>query len=48
MICRQSLRTRLTLSYMGFIVIGFAGLALLVGRQIEAGAVEDFEHNLVT
>jgi hypothetical protein len=31
MIGRQSLRTRLTLSYMGLIVIGFAGLALLAG-----------------
>jgi signal transduction histidine kinase len=44
----QSLRARLTLSYIGLIVVGFAGLAVLAGRQIEAGAVEDFEHNLVT
>jgi signal transduction histidine kinase len=45
---RQSLRARLTLSYIGLIVVGFTGLALLAGRQIEAGAVEDFEHNLLT
>jgi signal transduction histidine kinase len=45
---RHSLRARLTLSYIGLIVVGFAGLALLAGRQIEAGAVEDFEHSLVT
>lgn len=44
----QSLRARLTLSYISLIVIGFAGLALLAGRQIETDAVEDFEHNLVT
>jgi signal transduction histidine kinase len=44
----QSLRCRLTLSYIGLIVVGFVGLALLAGRQIEAGVVEDFEHNLLT
>jgi signal transduction histidine kinase len=45
---RHSLRARLTLSYIGLIVVGFAGLGLLAGRQIAADAVEDFEHNLVT
>ena len=44
----QSLRARLMLSYVGLIVVGFAGLALLAGRQIEASAVEDFENSMTT
>jgi signal transduction histidine kinase len=37
-----SLRTRLVLAYAGLIVVGFGGLALLAGRQIETSAREDF------
>jgi signal transduction histidine kinase len=37
-----SLRTRLLLAYAGLIVLGFGGLALLAGRQIETSAREDF------
>lgn len=48
MTLRYSLRARLIYGYVGLIVIGFAGLAVLAGRQIATGAVEDFEHNLVT
>lgn len=41
-----SLRTRLLLTYTGLLLVGLTGLALLAGRQISAGVVEDFEHNL--
>jgi signal transduction histidine kinase len=37
-----SLRTRLLLAYAGLIILGFGGLALLAGRQIETSAREDF------
>lgn len=37
-----SLRTRLLLAYAGLIILGFGGLALLAGRQIETSAREDY------
>lgn len=42
------LRTRLFLTYTTLLVLGIAGLALLAGRQIERGAIEDFENSLVS
>lgn len=41
-----SLRTRLLLAYAGLILIGFTVLALLAGRQISAGTVQDFTDGL--
>ena len=41
-----SVRTRLMLAYAGLILLGFAGLALLAGRQIAQGATEDFQQSL--
>jgi signal transduction histidine kinase len=40
------LRTRLIVTFVSLILLGFAGLALLAGSQISAGAVEDFERSL--
>ncbi|MCA9897190.1 MAG: HAMP domain-containing protein [Ardenticatenaceae bacterium] len=42
------LRTRLIVTYVSLILLGFAGLSLLAGNQIAAGAVEDFERSLQT
>lgn len=42
------LRTRLIVTYVSLILLGFAGLALLAGNQISAGAVQDFERSLET
>src|SRR5690606_28023422 len=42
------LRTRLIVTYVSLILLGFAGLSLLAGSQIAAGAVEDFERSLET
>lgn len=42
------LRTRLIVTNVSLILLGFAGLALLAGNQIAAGAVEDFERSLET
>ncbi len=44
----KSLRARLVLAYAGLIVVGFTGLALLAGRQISAGANDDYERGLET
>ncbi|MDT8305126.1 MAG: ATP-binding protein [Anaerolineae bacterium] len=44
---RFSLRARLMLAYTGLIVIGFAGLALLAGRQIATSATEDYGRELI-
>lgn len=44
----HSLRARLALAYAGLLVIGFTGLALLAGRQISQGAMEDYEHGMAT
>lgn len=41
-----SLRTRLLLAYAGLILAGFSVLALLAGRQISAGTVQDFTSGL--
>ncbi|GAB4273918.1 MAG: hypothetical protein Kow0080_21890 [Candidatus Promineifilaceae bacterium] len=41
------LRTQFMAAYAGLIVLGFAVLAVLAGRQISQGVVEDFEANLV-
>ena len=38
----NSLRTRLLLAYVGLILAGFIVLALIAGRQISAGTVQDF------
>ncbi|MCP5098518.1 MAG: cell wall metabolism sensor histidine kinase WalK, partial [Chloroflexi bacterium] len=45
---RWSLRTRFMVAYAGLIVLGFTGLAVIAGREISQGAVEDFEVNLET
>ena len=42
----NSLRTRLLVAYAGVILIGFVVLALLAGRQISAGTVDDFSNSL--
>lgn len=42
----RSLRTRLLLAYAGLILVGFTVLALLAGRQISAGTVQDFASGL--
>ena len=42
----RSLRTRLLLAYVGLILLGFAALAIVVGRQISAGTVQDFASGL--
>lgn len=42
----RSLRTRLLLTFVGLILAGFTLLALLAGRQISAGTVEDFASSL--
>lgn len=39
-------RTRLIVTYVSLILLGFAGLSLLAGNQISAGAVQDFERSL--
>ena len=44
---KQSLRTRLLLAYAGLIFTGFAALALLAGRQISAGTVQDFTQGML-
>ena len=41
-----SLQGRLILTYLGLIVIGFGGVALLAGQQLTQGAVDDFTSNL--
>ncbi len=41
-----SLRTRIMLVYAILIVGGFAGLALLAGREIETASHEDFDRNI--
>jgi signal transduction histidine kinase len=42
----KSLRTRLVLAYAGLVLVGFTLLALLAGRQISAGTVQDFSSGL--
>ncbi|MBK7895857.1 MAG: ATP-binding protein [Candidatus Promineifilaceae bacterium] len=42
------LRTRLIVTYVSLILLGFVGLSLLAGNQISAGAIEDFERSLET
>lgn len=42
----QSLRVRLILAYAGLIVLGFSGLALIVGQQISKAARDDYELQL--
>ena len=42
----RSLRTRLLLAYVGLILVGFTALALVVGRQISTGTVQDFANGL--
>lgn len=44
----RRLRTRLFLTYTALLIVGLGGLALLAGRQIERGAVEDYEQSLVS
>lgn len=39
-----SLRTRLIVLYTGLILLGFGGLAVWAGQQLETAAEEDFEH----
>ncbi len=39
----QSLRVRLILAYAGLIVVGFGGLAIIVGQQISRAARDDYE-----
>ncbi len=45
---RWRLRTRLIVTYVSLILLGFTGLSLLAGNQISAGAVADFESSLET
>ena len=42
----SSLRTRLLLTYLGLILIGFGGLTWLAGRQIAKGAYDDFANTI--
>jgi signal transduction histidine kinase len=42
----RSLRTRLLLAYVGLILVGFTALALVVGRQISTGTVQDYASGL--
>ncbi|MBK8986779.1 MAG: HAMP domain-containing protein [Chloroflexi bacterium] len=42
----RSLRTRLLLAYVGLILAGFTAVAVLAGRQISAGTVQDFSSRL--
>ena len=42
----RSLRVRLILTYIGLIVLGFGGLALLAGQQISSAARRDYELRL--
>ncbi len=42
----NSLRARLLLAYAGLILAGFTALAVLAGRQISAGTVQDFANSL--
>lgn len=42
----RSLRTRLLLAYVGLILVGFSAVALVVGRQISIGTVQDFTNGL--
>lgn len=42
------LRTRLIVTFVSLILLGFAGLSLLAGSQISSGATEDFERSLET
>ncbi|RMG96158.1 MAG: HAMP domain-containing histidine kinase [Chloroflexi bacterium] len=44
----MNLRAKLILAYTGLIIIGFGGLALVAGRQISQGAIEDFERGFIT
>ncbi len=46
MVGHWRLRTRLIVTFVSLILLGFAGLSLLAGSQISAGAVEDFERSL--
>jgi signal transduction histidine kinase len=43
----KSLRTRLLLAYAGLILAGFSILALLAGRQILSGTLQDFSSGIV-
>ena len=43
----KSLRTSLLLAYAGLILAGFSVLALLAGRQILSGTVQDFSGGIV-
>lgn len=42
----SSLRTRLMLTYIGLIIVGFGGLTWLAGRQLSSGSEEDFAKKL--
>lgn len=42
----MSIRTRLLVAYVGLLIIGFAGLTLVAGRQIETAARADYERRL--
>jgi signal transduction histidine kinase len=42
----RSLRTRLLLAYAGLTLVGFIALALVVGKQISTGTVQDFASGL--
>lgn len=42
----SSLRVRLLIAYVGLILIGFAALAFVAGRQISSGTVQDYASGL--
>ena len=42
----NSFRSRLLLTYIGLIVLGFGGLTWLAGQQLSRGTFEDFTNNL--
>ncbi len=42
----RSLRGQLLIAFVSLIVLGFGGLTLFAGRQLSAGALEDFESRL--
>ncbi|HSH01032.1 MAG TPA: HAMP domain-containing sensor histidine kinase [Anaerolineae bacterium] len=42
----SSLRTRLALTYLGLIILGFGGLTFLAGRQLTEVVFDDFANNL--
>ncbi len=42
----KSLRSRLLLTYISLIVVGFGGLSLLAGQQLASSIVDDFTENL--